>query len=58
MHLGDQRHDVLGLAGDVRLEPFAEQRLQLVRQPERDIAGRGGAGLPAGGEDILEARRR
>src|SRR5258708_38861980 len=38
MHLGDQRHDVLGPARHMRLEPFAEESLQLVRQAEQHIA--------------------
>src|SRR5258708_1175930 len=41
MRLGDQRHDVLGLARRVRFEPLTKQLLQFERQPKEDVARAG-----------------
>ena len=53
-HLPHQAHDVRGALGIVQLQPFAPDRLQLMRQPQQHVAGRACAVRMRGFQDVLE----
>ena len=54
VHLADQAHHPLRAVGVVRLEPVAEQRPDLARQAQDDVAGAGRAGVAGGREQRLD----
>ena len=54
VHLADEAHHALRAVGVMRLEPVAEQRRDLARQAQDDVAGAAGAGVAGGLEQGLD----